>query len=125
MPIVLAVAAGGALGATARYLLDRFIEQRSFTVFPWSTLTVNVSGCFVVGLVIAALVDRHHLPTWLRVGLVVGVLGGYTTFSTFAQESLDLIEAEDFAAAFAYTLGSLGLGVAAVYLGAAIGRAVL
>jgi CrcB protein len=83
MPTVLAVATGGALGAVSRYGLDRLIERRSFAVFPWSTFTINISGCFLIGVVIAALVDRHHTPGWLRVGLVVGVLGGYTTFSTF------------------------------------------
>jgi CrcB protein len=93
MPVLLAVALGGALGASARYSIDRLIEQRSFAVFPWSTFTINVSGCFLIGLVVAALVDRHHLPAWLRVGIAVGVLGGYTTFSTYAQETLGLFEA--------------------------------
>jgi len=86
MPIVLAVALGGALGSAARYGVDRLIERRSFAVFPWSTFTINATGCLLIGVVVAALVDRHHTPAWLRVGLVMGVLGGYTTFSTFAQE---------------------------------------
>ena len=97
MPVVVAVAAGGALGALARYGLDRLIERRSFSVFPWSTFAINVSGCFVVGLVIGALVDRHHTPQWIRAALVVGFCGAYTTFSTFAQETLDLAEANDYA----------------------------
>jgi fluoride exporter len=122
MPIALAVAVGGAAGALARYGLDAFIERRSFAVFPWSTLVINVSGCFVIGALIAALVDRHELPGWVRAGLVIGFLGGYTTFSTFAQETLDLVEAEHFAIALAYALGSLGAGVTAVYLGSLLGR---
>ena len=77
MPTVLAVAMGGALGAVSRYGLDRVIEHRSFAVFPWSTFTINISGCFLIGVVIAALVDRHQAPGWLSVGLVVGVLGGF------------------------------------------------
>ena len=90
MPVIVGVALGGALGASARYGVDRLIERSSSAVYPWSTFTINVSGCFLIGLISAALVDRHHLPAWLRIGLVVGVVGGYTTFSTFAQETLDL-----------------------------------
>jgi CrcB protein len=120
--VVFAVAIGGALGASARYGLDRFIEHRVFTIFPWSTFAINITGCFLAGLVIAALVDRHHLPQWLRVGLVIGVLGGYTTFSTFAQEGLDLIEEEHLALAFTYSLGSVAIGVTAAFAGTLVGR---
>jgi CrcB protein len=121
--VVFAVGVGGALGASARYGIDRFIEHRIFTVFPWSTLVINVTGCFAAGLVIASLVDRHHLPLWLRTGLVIGVLGGYTTFSTFAQEALDLVEEAHLALAFAYSLGSVVIGVTAAFAGTILGRA--
>ena len=87
MPIVFGVALGGALGASARYGLDRLIEQRTSSVFPLGHVHDQRHGCFVIGLLTAALVERQHLPAWLRVGLVVGVVGGYTTFSTFAQET--------------------------------------
>jgi CrcB protein len=123
MAVVFAVGVGGALGASARYGIDRFIEHRVFTIFPWSTFVINVTGCFAAGLVIASLVDRHHLPLWLRTGLVLGVLGGYTTFSTFAQEALDLIEEQHLALAFAYSLGSVALGVTAAFAGTMLGRA--
>jgi CrcB protein len=122
VPVIVGVALGGALGASARYGLDRLIERRSFAVFPWSTFAINISGCFTIGLVAAALVDRHHLPAWLRVGLVVGVIGGYTTFSTFAQEALDLVDARQLAIASAYVVASVALGVAAVYAGTLVGR---
>lgn len=122
MPIYLAVAAGGALGALARYVLDRLIERRSFAVFPWSTFTINATGCLVIGVVIAALVDRHHTPLWLRLGLVMGVVGGYTTFSTFAQETLELLEENELGPAFAYALGSVVVGVVAVFVGMRIGQ---
>ena len=121
MPVVLGVALGGALGATARYVIDRFIEQRSDAVFPWSIFTINVTGCFLIGLISAALVDRHHLPAWVRVGLVVGVVGGYTTFSTFAQEALDLGTIHHVAIAAAYIAASVGVGMAAVYAGSKVG----
>jgi fluoride exporter len=123
MAVVFAVGLGGALGASARYGVDRFIEHRVFTVFPWSTFVVNTTGCFAAGLVIASLVDRHHLPLWLRAGLVMGVLGGYTTFSTYAQESLDLIEERQLALALAYSLGSVVIGVTAALMGTLAGRA--
>ena len=122
MAVFFAVGLGGALGATARYGVDRFIEHRVFTIFPWSTFAINVTGCFAAGLVIASLVDRHHLPLWVRAGLVVGVLGGYTTFSTFAQESLDLIEERHLVLALAYSLESVVVGVIAAFAGTFVGR---
>ena len=122
MPVIVGVALGGALGASARYGLDRFIEARSFAVFPWATFTINLTGCFLIGVIGESLVDRHHLPAWLRVGLVVGVIGGYTTFSTFEQETLTLVEARDLAVALAYVLGSIATGLVAVYAGTLLGR---
>jgi CrcB protein len=122
MPVAVAVAFGGALGAIARYSLDRLIERKSFSVFPWSTFAINISGCFVIGLIIAGLVDRHHTPLWLRTGLVIGLVGGYTTFSTFAQESLDLLEEGRALLALSYVAGSACLGIAAVFAGTQIGR---
>ena len=122
MPVIVGVALGGAIGASARWLLDRLIESRSESVFPWSTFTINVTGCFLIGVVIEQLVDRHHLPAWLRVGLVVGVLGGYTTFSTYAQEGFSLLESRDVGVALAYTAGSVVAGILAVYAGTVLGR---
>jgi CrcB protein len=122
VPTYMAVAIGGAVGALSRYVADRLIEMREFGVFPWSTFTINASGCFLVGIVIAALVDRHHAPVWLRVGLVMGVLGGYTTFSTFAQENLDLFEEGRVVTATIYAMGSVAAGTLAVLVGSRIGR---
>src|SRR6188472_1490365 len=122
MPVIVGVALGGALGASARYGLDRAIEARSDSVFPWATFVINLSGCFLIGLVSATLIDRHHVPAWIRIGLVLGVIGGYTTFSTYAQEALDLVDARDVAEAVVYIGGSVLLGIVAVYLGRTIGR---
>jgi fluoride exporter len=122
MPVIVGVALGGALGSSARYGLDRLIERSSSAVFPWSTFTINVTGCFIIGVVSAALVDRHHLPAWLRVGLVVGVVGGYTTFSTFAQEALDLGEIHHVLVAAAYVVASVAVGITAAYAGGVVGR---
>ena len=124
MAIAFAVAFGGSLGALSRYGVDTWIEQRSESLFPWATFVINMTGCFAVGFLIAAVVDRHNAPQWLRTGLVVGFCGGYTTFSTFAQESLDLIEARDIAVAAAYLAASVGLGIVAVLIGTRFGRLV-
>jgi fluoride exporter len=123
MPVIIGVALGGALGASSRYLLDRAIEQHTFSVFPWATFTINLTGCFLIGVITEALVDRHHLPAWIRVGLVVGVIGGYTTFSTFAQESLTLLESRDFAVDLVYLVSSITIGILFVWLGVLAGRA--
>ena len=124
MPVIVGVALGGALGASARWLLDRFIEQHTESVFPWSTFAINVTGCLVIGVVIETLVDRHHLPAWIRIGIVVGVLGGYTTFSTFAVEIVNLVRDDARGAAIAYGVLSVGLSIAAVVAGAAALRRV-
>ena len=122
MAAAFAVAFGGSLGALSRYGVDTWIERRSESLFPWATFVINITGCFAVGFLIAAIVDRHNAPQWLRTGLVVGFCGGYTTFSTFAQESLDLVQARDIAIAAAYVVASVGIGIVAVLIGTRVGR---
>jgi CrcB protein len=122
MATLAAIAAGGSLGALARYGIDVTIERRSVALFPWSTLAINLSGCFLVGILIAAVVDRHHTPQWLRLGLVVGFCGAYTTFSTFAQETLGLVEEAATGVALLNVTASVALGVLAVLAGQHVGR---
>jgi CrcB protein len=123
MLVTIAVAVGGATGALTRYAADRPIEHHLFTVFPWSTFAINVSGCLLAGAVVAALVDRHDAPDWLRAGLVVGFLGAYTTFSTFAQETRDLFAGDHLVLGLANAAGSVACGIVAVVVGAAVGHA--
>jgi CrcB protein len=123
MLLIAAVGIGGAAGALARYGLDRLIQHHVFAVFPWSTFTINVTGSYLAGAAIASLVDRHELPGWARAGIVVGFLGAYTTFSTFAQESRDLLVEGHHLLAFTNVAGSAVVGIAAVMAGAAVGRA--
>ena len=118
----LAVAVFGAAGAVSRYGLDRLIEHHVFSVFPWSTLVINVTGCFLAGVTIAAFVDRHDLPAWVRTGIVVGFLGGYTTFSTFGQETRDLVVEGHSLLAVTNVVASCVVGVTAVVAGATVGR---
>jgi CrcB protein len=122
MFVIFGVAVGGALGAVSRYGVDSFVDRRSGIAFPLSTFVVNVVGCLAVGFIIAALVDRHRTPEWLRIGLVMGFCGGFTTFSTFAQETLDLVHGDDWLVAAASVVGSVGLGVFAVAVGLRLGR---
>lgn len=119
---IAAIALGGMLGALSRYGVDVVIEQRSSAVFPWSTFAINASGCLIVGIFLAAIVDRHHTPQWLRLGLVVGFCGAYTTFSTFAQETLDLIEESRAALAIVNVAASATIGIVAVFVGERIGK---
>jgi CrcB protein len=122
MPLVLAVAAFGAVGALSRYGLDRLIEHHLLTVFPWSTFVINMTGSFVAGVAVATLVDRHDVPAWVRTGVVVGFLGAYTTFSTFAQETHELLSEGHDALAVANAAGSITVGVTLVVAGIAVGR---
>jgi len=124
MSTLFAVAGFGAIGAASRYSVDTLIERHSDSAFPWATFTINIAGCLAVGFIIAALVDRDHAPQWLRVGLVMGFCGGFTTFSTFAQETLDLVETRELAIATANVTASVLLGVLAVLVGVRAGRLV-
>jgi CrcB protein len=117
MSVVIGIAVGGAFGVLSRYGLDRFVEQHGESSFPWSTFAINVSGCLLVGFLVAALVDRDSAPEWLGAALVVGFCGGYTTFSTFAQKALHLLEARDVVLALVSIAGNVALGVLAVLAG--------
>jgi CrcB protein len=120
--VVIAVAVFGALGAVARYGVDRAVEARSDTLFPMSTFVINMSGCFAAGVIISSLVDRHHLTPWVRVGIVMGFLGAYTTYSTFAQETWELGDERHLAYAALNVGASVTVGLLLVALGHAVGR---
>jgi len=122
MPVVLAVAAGGSLGALARFGLDSLIEHRADSLFPWATFTINVTGCFLNGLVVAIVVDALHAPSWLSRGLVIGFLGAYTTFSTFGAETYELTELGHWGLAVVNVVACAVVGVGAVAFGQALGR---
>ena len=85
------VALGSAAGAPTRYLLDQFIQSRHERTFPWGTFTINVTGSFLLGLLVAA-GSHNQVEGWLLAAVGSGFLGSYTTFSTFTWESLRLIE---------------------------------
>jgi len=119
--VVVAVALGGALGASARYALsERFpAATRSF---PWATFCINVSGSFVLGLVLTFVLERWPPTRYVRPFVAIGVLGAYTTFSTFSVETDLLIRNGHAMVGLVYVLASLVAGGASVYLGIVAGR---
>ena len=124
MPVIAGVALGGALGASARYLLDRFIEQHTESVFPWATFAINVTGSLAIGL-LATVLPRWWPGGSARLFLIVGFLGGYTTFSSFALDGHTLWERGEIVRSLAYLGGSVAAGFVAVVLGIMLGRAVV
>jgi CrcB protein len=119
-----AVALGGALGSVLRYAVGTWFFQRVGPGFPWGTLTINVTGSFVIGVVLTLVQSRAGLSPAVRLFLATGVLGGYTTFSAFAYETLQLARDANAAQSVAYALGSVVAGVAAALLGVVLTRAV-
>lgn len=121
-PIVF-VGIGGFAGAVARYVLDARISAATGGAFPWGTLVINLSGSFVIGLLFALVTERAALPAEWRAPLMIGFIGSYTTFSTLTLESWRMIEDGAWLAAGGNLIGSLGLGMAAIIGGVALGRA--
>ena len=120
---VLYVALGGAIGAGARYLVSGWMGDWLGPDFPWGTFFANISGSFLIGIVLA-LVEGGTLPAGARLFLAVGVLGGYTTFSSFSYESLGLITDGDMLLALLNVFGQLAVGLIFVYLGVVAGRVI-
>ena len=116
-----AAALGGALGALARWGVAEALPHDP-GAWPWATLLVNLTGCLVLGLLIGLVFARSLGPSWLRPFLGTGVLGGYTTFSAFAVETVQLTEAGRPGLAAGYVACSVLGGVAASALGTAVGR---
>ncbi|HEX4172958.1 MAG TPA: fluoride efflux transporter CrcB [Acetobacteraceae bacterium] len=121
----LAVALGGALGSLARFWLTAAMAAVTGPRFPWGTLLINVLGSFAIGLVAAVTLTpvRVAMHPDLRVFLMVGVCGGFTTFSAFSLQTLELLQAGDTWPAAGYMAGSLLFCVAAAWLGWQLGRA--
>ncbi|MZP28978.1 fluoride efflux transporter CrcB [Heliobacterium undosum] len=121
----LAVAVGGFLGAMARFLMGTWLTPLTEqTGFPWGTLTINLLGAFALAFFLTLALERVKVNPAMRIGFSTGFLGAFTTFSTFALESLRLLEAGQALLAAVYLLSSLTLGLSVTALGVRIARAV-
>ena len=122
--ILLAVALGGALGSLARYFVAGAVQSAAWSGFPWGIFVVNISGGFIMGVIVELGALKFHLVPEVRAFLTVGILGGYTTFSTFSLDSVLLIQRGAWGAAAAYMVGSTMLSVLALFAGLWLVRAV-
>ena len=110
------VGIGSFLGGGLRYLISQLLRLSLFGAFPFATFVVNILGCFLIG-VFSTLPEEHSINTSTRLLLTTGLCGGFTTFSTFMNESTSLIKSESFALSLLYVFASLALGFLAVLAG--------
>jgi fluoride exporter len=114
--VLAVIAVGGGLGSIARYGLSELLPTPAGT-FPWATFITNVSGCFLIGVLMVLITDVWSAHRLVRPFLGVGVLGGYTTFSTYAVETRGLLQPGTVALAFTYLAGTLICAMLAVLFG--------
>jgi CrcB protein len=122
--IALLVFVGAGLGGVARYGVGTWVQGRMGMGFPWGTFSINVSGSFLVAALYTFLEGTVAAPEW-RVFLGVGVLGGYTTFSTFSYETIQLLRDGEWNRALLYSAGSVVLSLSAAAVGLAMTSAFL
>lgn len=122
MNSMLLVAAGGAVGSVLRYLVGLWSVRLVGAAFPWGTLAINVAGSFVIGFLAEMILRRFGGSTEMRLLLVTGLCGGFTTFSSFSLEFVGMVERGAMPMAFAYVAASVILSIAGTFLGLFIGR---
>ncbi len=122
MTQVLAIGIGGAIGSLLRFWMSTWVHSFAGRGFPYGTLAVNVLGCLVVGVLFVLLTERFSDNTVLRAGILIGVLGGFTTFSSFSIETFNLIEQGAYIKAVSNMALSLVLCVGGTWLGVILGR---
>ncbi len=125
MQALLIVFIGAGLGGGFRHLLNVWGPSLWGNDFPWSTFIINVTGSLAMGLLVGwlAFFTDKSWPQWLRLFLATGVLGGYTTFSTFSLDSVTLIERGQIGAAALYVIGSVAIGLISLFIGLGLMRA--
>lgn len=116
MKIILAVGIGSCIGGICRYLLSMFIQNKFLSAFPFGTLSVNIIGCLMIGILFG-ISERSLLGVEWRMFLVTGCLGGFTTFSSFSIETVALIRVGQYWPAFTYIGVSVFVGLFATFLG--------
>ena len=125
MQVVFAIAAGGAVGALARHFLNSGVAHFMGTSFPWGIFVANILGSFLMGVMISTFAHLGNPSQALRAFLTIGMLGAFTTFSTFSLDSVTLIERGSYGPAAFYIIGSVALALAGLVAGMALMRAVL
>jgi len=123
MSNILLVAIGGAIGSVGRYLVGLWATRLAGPNFPWGTLTVNVVGAFAIGLLVEMVARRFDASTEMRAFIVTGILGGFTTWSSFTLDTMVLFERGEIGLSSLYLLASLLVSFAAIFAGLALGRA--
>jgi CrcB protein len=111
------VGLGGFIGSVARYFISAYFQQDISSVFPWGTFIVNITGCFLIGIVYGLSERGEVLSLEIRLFLTVGLCGGFTTFSTFSNDAWMLLRQEEWFRFALYASLSLFSGLVAVYLG--------
>lgn len=127
MRFLLLASFGGALGAGARHLVNEVFVARGLTAFPWATLSINIVGSLLMGIVTAAVLSKSGLSPEMRIFIATGILGGFTTFSAFSLDVWRLATEGSSAgglAALAYVLASVLISIIALFVGVALGRGV-
>ena len=119
MKIVIAVGIGSCIGGILRYLLSQLIQAKFLSTFPFGTLSVNIIGCFLIGLVFG-FSERSYISMEWRLFLVTGLLGGFTTFSSFSNETIALIRDGQNWLALSYIASSVIVGLVATFAGISI-----
>ncbi|TAX34770.1 fluoride efflux transporter CrcB [Rhizobium leguminosarum] len=119
----LLVAVGGAIGSLLRYYVGQWALRLMGPAFPWGTLVVNIVGCFVIGVLAELIARKFNASVELRLLLITGFLGGFTTFSAFSLDAISLFERGEAVAGGIYIAASVGLSMAAVIAGLAVMRA--
>lgn len=122
--ILLAVGVGGGIGALIRYFVAGAIQSAAWPGYPWGIFVVNITGGFVMGLIVELSALKISLTPEMRAFLTTGILGGYTTFSTFSLDSVLLIERGQYGTAAIYVVGSTLLSILALFAGLWLVRAV-
>ncbi|MEH3092507.1 MAG: fluoride efflux transporter CrcB [Agrobacterium cavarae] len=123
MSNILLVAIGGAIGSVGRYLVGLWATRLAGPSFPWGTLTVNVVGAFAIGLLVEMVARRFDASNEMRAFIVTGILGGFTTWSSFTLDTMVLFERGEVGLSALYLLASLLVSFAAIFAGLALGRA--
>ena len=116
MKLILMIGIGGFIGTIFRYIISIGIQNKFLSSYPFGTFTVNIIGCFLIGI-IYALSDRGNISVEWRLFIATGILGGFTTFSSFSNETVSMLRDAQYGFALLYVLSSVTIGILATFAG--------